>query len=811
MSGILRLESLTKGNTLKQGDKTPLKYRLFDADGENLNIAGKSAQVRLVYPDFLTIGYEKDGLTVAQDDTVTFTIDSIIPSRIYHVEIIVDGQFIFPSRSDESKFTVDKSSLGTEANIIEIVGVDQIVNKVLGQVDADISQAVTDINATNEAIQQAEQERKQWFEDTQIILDNLATYENLSYAGDTESYIKDNEIIVTNLDTIQEEISVGLVPGEINIYYASGELQSNSNEDGVRTIGLNPNLSQNHSGDGKYMKYSFAITSNGSSNNRFRFLNSPRSGPVPDGTVKIRNTMLINLTQVFGAGREPSVELMDYLMSGLGYFSTHTLTLGDILRLVTNPSHEDIDTSSLVNEVLGHINPTINGLTARMDSLEIEGVDVIVKDKSISPRKTTFIEGGKNLFDKSNSLKNHYWARENNKMVLKPISTLDTHPEPIPVVAGQTYHKNNLGHLYFADGNLNAITWVNSVDPQRVFVVPENARYMFFNVPKEHVEIYQLEEGDKETAYDTGRLRLSSDIAIPIESVKLSDKYYKVHAQGDFEVLLPISESEYSSFRFQRDTYEDYMKMRENAIFVKSDSGFSKKFEITMNTSNKEFAFSVAQSGSTETEWFPQHNNLGTTFVTDKGTQAFYADGKEVNIETATTDFVPFSEGEFVQICFSKLPTDTDNRAKLIIKYEFDKVVKQYFEMEFLQASTINAGYVFQLPARQDFLGQIKTDKREVIPSQETEGTVHSPFSNLEAYEYYATSNFPDKKDYYMRHKITNHSHDLKSLELQHRASQFQKLYPKVFQQTDISEGEIVYFDGEYEIGKLKDANIIYG
>ena len=139
MSGILRLESLTKGNTLKQGDKTPLKYRLFDADGEKLNIAGKSAKVRLVYPDFLTIGYEKDGLTVAQDDTVTFTIDSVIPSRVYHVEIIVDNKFVFPSRSDEAKFTVDKSSLGTEANIIEIVGVDAVVRKAVDLINEDPS------------------------------------------------------------------------------------------------------------------------------------------------------------------------------------------------------------------------------------------------------------------------------------------------------------------------------------------------------------------------------------------------------------------------------------------------------------------------------------------------------------------------------------------------------------------------------------------------------------------------------------------------------------------------------------------------
>lgn len=155
MSGILRLESLTKGNTLKQGDQTPLKYRLFDAYGAKLNVAGKSAKVRLVYPDFLTIGYEKSGLTVTQDDTVTFTIDNVIPSRIYHVEIIVDDKFIFPSRADESKFAVDKSSLGTETNIIEVVGKDVLVREVKSQVDTELQPLVTYL----ESAQQAETQR----------------------------------------------------------------------------------------------------------------------------------------------------------------------------------------------------------------------------------------------------------------------------------------------------------------------------------------------------------------------------------------------------------------------------------------------------------------------------------------------------------------------------------------------------------------------------------------------------------------------------------------------------------------------------
>ena len=120
MTGILMLESLTRGNTLKQGDKTPLTYRLLDADGDNINISGKSATVRLVHPNYLTIGYEKSGLTVSQDETVTFTIDNIIPARKYNVEIIVDNKYVFPSRSAESKFTIDKSTLGLSRGGIQL-------------------------------------------------------------------------------------------------------------------------------------------------------------------------------------------------------------------------------------------------------------------------------------------------------------------------------------------------------------------------------------------------------------------------------------------------------------------------------------------------------------------------------------------------------------------------------------------------------------------------------------------------------------------------------------------------------------------
>ena len=152
MSGILRLESLTKGNTLKQGDKTPLKYRLFDADGEKLNIAGKSAVARLMYPDFLRAGYESETLTVSPDNTVTFSIDKVIKPLLYYVEITVDDKYIFPSRVDESKINIDKSSKGSDVAIIEIIGKDILIRDVREQVETEIKPVVDDMIIANQKV-----------------------------------------------------------------------------------------------------------------------------------------------------------------------------------------------------------------------------------------------------------------------------------------------------------------------------------------------------------------------------------------------------------------------------------------------------------------------------------------------------------------------------------------------------------------------------------------------------------------------------------------------------------------------------------
>ena len=152
MSGILRLENLNKGTTLKQGDKTVLSYRLSDADGEQLNIAGKPAVARLMHPDFTRIGYESEALTVSADNIVQFSIESIIPSRLYYLEITVDGQYIFPSRSDEGKLSIDRSSMGAEITIIENAGIDAVVRKAVDLINEDPSLIIDEDKLISEII-----------------------------------------------------------------------------------------------------------------------------------------------------------------------------------------------------------------------------------------------------------------------------------------------------------------------------------------------------------------------------------------------------------------------------------------------------------------------------------------------------------------------------------------------------------------------------------------------------------------------------------------------------------------------------------
>ena len=138
MEPILTIDNLNSfgGNMLRQGDKSQLKYRLRDVGNKNLAISSKPCQVRMYGRNYTTVVYETS-TTVSSDNTVTFTIDKVLPKGTFYLEFTV-GDYIFPTDHKEF-FEITPSGKGMEANIIEIVGVDTVVRKAVDLINKDPS------------------------------------------------------------------------------------------------------------------------------------------------------------------------------------------------------------------------------------------------------------------------------------------------------------------------------------------------------------------------------------------------------------------------------------------------------------------------------------------------------------------------------------------------------------------------------------------------------------------------------------------------------------------------------------------------
>ena len=437
MTGILMLDSLTRGNTLKQGDKTPLTYKLLDADGDKLDVAGKTATVRLLYPNYLTIGYEKSGLTVQSDDTVTFTIDKIVPARKYHVEIIVDNKFVFPSRSVESKFTIDKSSLGTESNIIEIVGKEVLINAVKSKVDAELQPLVTSLQAAQQAEAQrvtveasrvsAEAQRKTDHANRsaelagkadKVVLNNmvkngdfsdgLSNWSVATQISDTTKVV-DGKLHMYGQNTVDiiwptaRQTSTSIV-GHINYFRAEiSEMASDSInvslQDKNRTI-----ISNMRNG-----VHSAVRTIDSGQTLTYLYLNHV----MPTGAVvdyKVDNIMSIDLTATFGAGNEPTKEEMDNLIKVTGYIDgeyalNNKEMLSSLMKGIgekANKKQEDWKSSSLLNGATGSISFSKNDM-----SFVTVRVNTVIDISTYNTILTTLPDGYKPITDVSTILRNY--------------------------------------------------------------------------------------------------------------------------------------------------------------------------------------------------------------------------------------------------------------------------------------------------------------------------------------------------------------------------------------------------------------------
>lgn len=136
---ILVLNDLNRGNALKQGDRTPLRYQIADADGPLPSKVGQTATIYFTQGDD---EYYKTTTKVKADNVVEFSIDKVLPVGDYAIHVQVGVQ-IFPSANID-KFTITQSPLGRDVNVIKILGVDAVVDKVLSGIKVSIPKEVRD-------------------------------------------------------------------------------------------------------------------------------------------------------------------------------------------------------------------------------------------------------------------------------------------------------------------------------------------------------------------------------------------------------------------------------------------------------------------------------------------------------------------------------------------------------------------------------------------------------------------------------------------------------------------------------------------
>lgn len=151
MEPILTIDNLNSfgGNMLRQGDKSQLKYRLRDVGNKNLNISSKSCQVKMYGRNYTTVVYETTA-TVSTENTVSFTIDKVLPKGTFYLEFTV-GDYIFPTDHREF-FEITPSGKGVESNVIEIVGVDAVVRKAVDLINDDPSLIIDEDKLISEII-----------------------------------------------------------------------------------------------------------------------------------------------------------------------------------------------------------------------------------------------------------------------------------------------------------------------------------------------------------------------------------------------------------------------------------------------------------------------------------------------------------------------------------------------------------------------------------------------------------------------------------------------------------------------------------
>jgi hypothetical protein len=185
--------------------------------------------------------------------------------------------------------------------------------------------------------------------------------------------------------------------------------------------------------------------------------------------------------------------------------------------------------------------------------------------------------------------------------------------------------------------------------------------------------------------------------------------------------------------------------------FIVLDSQVGKKVDtvvtnILVGFSNKEFAFNIRLSGSSNARQFiPEHSAVGTTF----GTVSVVVDGKNITTLDVTDGFIPFNICEYYQDMIGRNQLDNIDLCQIHSSMNVNSEgINLSQSFEWLQDTDISAGYVNMVPVNRNFGTRLIDSKNNLYDITLSDGSANplnfrdnlrsvgvvSALSNLEDY-----------------------------------------------------------------------------
>lgn len=246
---------------------------------------------------------------------------------------------------------------------------------------------------------------------------------------------------------------------------------------------------------------------------------------------------------------------------------------------------------------------------------------------------------------------------------------------------------------------------------------------------------------------------------------------------------------------------------------------FSKEVEVFKMTSNKEFALAITPQGSSQAQWIPEHNNVGTAFAIK---QEVYFDDELVTDWEGQSNYYQHSLVQIVQKIYGKHPDNANNLVEFITIHTFNADgVFTKTKMNVLEDILINTGYAMMCPVNFAFTNKMVTsldNSYDITSTEEYSSTdlaendkaLSYLFLGNDSYQNYVgamTINQPKKT---LRVGKVGRRNPLTWL--QFRATNgLAKLYPQMFNNYQATTGDTFEFSGSYTIGEIPFADELYG